>query len=188
METIKLKEKKKRKIQWKRVLIMFIIVAATAICITLNACFRVSYRYYEIDNNQNKITLGVSADKNLIKNSVSDYIETIADNGFQIADFNLEKVYDKQIIITWRKNKQDTEDIQSAIEEGTYVIVYAGKITVGEDIIYIKPKLVNSTVEKIKEKDKKVTIQKEYVYINVNKVWNTDQLEDYLTKDAVTAQ
>lgn len=121
-----------------------------------------------INPDTTKTQIGISANSRLVNETVLDYIQDIKMQDLQIADFNLQTAFDNNIIITFGTPKYNDSEIKNIIREETYVIVYASKITINNDVFYTKPNYSQSTIDKIKKINSKLDIQQEYVYVNSN--------------------
>ena len=75
METIKLKDKKfKLKLPEKKTLLYILIPSIVLIMIVLfKLLFQCGYQYYEIEENQEKISIGFSTNKNLIDEFINNF-------------------------------------------------------------------------------------------------------------------
>ena len=65
MKTVKLKSKKKKQILWNRLFILLAIVFVIFIYFYLFIDSHIGYKYYIIDENQNKIVLGKTFKDNI---------------------------------------------------------------------------------------------------------------------------
>ena len=180
METIKLKQKKKKSIKWKNFLIFLIILFFILLFFWIKYSFHFAYEYYIIDDNQNKIILGTSSDKNLINMTVWQYTDTIKEEGYAISDFNLKTVIKKKKVIISKNHIDKTEEIKNKIKEEIYIYVCAEKLIIEETIIYIPYKKLNSTINKITEANKTLNIEKDYEYVNIKNIWTDDEINDYI--------
>lgn len=170
METIVL-NKKKKKIMWKRIFLMFLIIAATAVCIYCAEHFRIGYKYYAIDENGTKTILGTSANSKLIEKTLIEKLDKSRSNGYQVADHNMNHIVDKKWVITWNNNNDDANIIQSTIDSYIYVIVYALKLDINNKTYILPDTQGYDILHTLKKKDKNLKIDLlKGVYVDENEV------------------
>lgn len=179
METIKLKNKKfKLKLPKKKTLLLMLIPSIVLIMIVLfKLLFQCGYQYYEIEENQEKISIGFSTNKNLIDETLYEYTKEIKDKGYIITEFNLKKCYSKRFTIRFKKDTNDN-GVKEIIKKGTLILVDAKSITVDNDIIYVgldQWKDVSKKFEKIETKVDNVSV-------DILKLWSTEEINDYFKK------
>ncbi len=181
METIVL-NKKKKKIKWKNIFIMLLICAATAVCVFLIGHFRIQYSYYQIDPQLNRHELGISAHNNLINTVTIDTLEDIKKQGYQISDFRVVNVIDKQYIFTWDNNKDDTEQITSAIVNSIDVDVYALILPIKDKEYYLPPTKGYDILHQLQELDNsfKDIHLLNGKYINIKNVSSNAEIEELI--------
>lgn len=139
METIVLKNKKK--IDWKKIIIILVICAGIAFSVAFIGYFRIAYQYYETDIGNTVEVLGVSSQNDLIDRAFIEKIRETKKEGFQIVDYNLSTKIDKKIIITKKSRADEKTSINSKIKEKIYITVPAYKLTLdGKDYYFEKQK------------------------------------------------
>ena len=179
METIKLKDKKfKLKLPKKKTLLLIFIPSIVLIMIVLfKLLFQCGYQYYEIEENQEKISIGFSTNKNLIDETLYEYTKEIKDKGYIITEFNLKKCYSKRFTIRFKTDTSD-KGIKEIIKKGTLIMIDAKSITVGNDIIYVGLDQWENISKKIDKSKTKV----DNVSIDILKLWSTEEINDYFKK------
>jgi hypothetical protein len=180
METIKLKQKKKKKIMWKKLFIILISCAAIAGCAFLGACCRIRYKYYIITPEHDKIDLGISKNRHLVDDTIYAAITEKRLEYKDIADYSLNMIINDQRTIAWVWDKTDDAAIQDTIVDNLYVIVYATKITVRGDSIFVTQENESSIVKQIQTKNKKVEIQRDYLYTNINSLSTDEEIKNFI--------
>lgn len=181
METIVL-NKKKKKVMWKRIFLFILIIAAIAGCLWFNGHFRATYKYYSIDENRNKIVLGNSDDKLLIEHTLIEVLDKAKTDGYQIADYNMHYIVEKEWHITWKKNPDNTDGIKSAIADYIYVIVYALELDI-DGKTYIFPEKqgyqVLTELNRI-NKDLNITML-DGVFVNKNEIMDQSAIDEFIS-------
>jgi len=179
METIKLKDKKlKLKLPSKKTLCLFLVPGIVLILIVLfKLLFQCGYQYYEIQENQERIPIGFSTNKNLIDEALYEYTTEIKDKGYTIADFNLKKCYAKQFVIKLKSNNNN-KGIKEIIKRGTLILVDAKSFTVNNDIIYVGLDQADDIYKKFEKLKPKV----DNVYVDILKIWSNEEINNYLKK------
>lgn len=164
METIVLKNKKK--INWKKVIIISCICVLIAVIVGLYAGFRITYEYYQINIDGTYTTIGTATQNDLIDRAIVEKVREVKQEGFQIADYNLDTLVKKRLIIIKRQKKDDTSTYD-AIKDKVYVIVAANKLDLDGETYYFERHLGYITLSKLREINKNLnTIYLEGTYIN----------------------
>jgi hypothetical protein len=172
METIVLKNKKR--IDWKKVIIILILCAMIAGSAILVYHCRLSYQYYTIDITGIKTVLGNSTQSNLVDRAFEEKLREVKQEGYQIADFNASSLIKKKVVITKRSNKNDDTSIKTQIKQDIYVVVPAYKLTIDKNTYYFQRSLGYNTLYKLKE---------------INKQLNITMLEgEFVNKDLIMTQ
>ena len=181
METIKL-NKKKKKIMWKRIFITLLAIAILAGGIFFASTIRFGYRYYSIDENRNKIDLGISAQEHLLDTVLMEELDTAKQQGYQIADYNLTHIIDKKWVITWKKNKDNDEVIKSAIADSIYIIVYALKLDIDGKTYILPEKQGYQVLSALKQHNENINIDLlDGVFVNENEVLDQAAIDALLS-------
>lgn len=181
METIKL-NKKKKKIMWKRIFATILIVAAIVGCVVFNMNFRIGYKYYIIDDHKNKIELGISAQDRLLDKVMVEKLEETKEQGYQIADYNLNHIIDRKWTITWRKNKNNDKVIKSVIADSVYIIVYALKLDIDGQTYILPENKGYQVLSDLKQINSNLNINLlKGVYVNKNEVLDQTAIDALLS-------
>ncbi len=175
------------------------------VCGFLFKQIHIDYHYYIITPVSEKIDLGIGDNKHLKDKAVMEYLDELKEQKYLIADFNLTELVKVQPHITFGKRKYNNQEIMDNITDKMYITVYASKLTIGEDIIYIphfrnfsvvnkietvanQPKKKEGTVKKngkketitIEEPVNPIDIKQEYVYINIDQLWDDQAIDEYI--------
>lgn len=187
METIKLIDKKPKKIiLWKRIFFFLFIIIGISAYIVFNVLFNFRYRYYIINNEGNKTEIGIAATDNLVNITVKEYLEELGKEGYQITDFNLNNIITNNIIITWKDINNNEDNIKSKIKESLYIKTYAEKITCADNSIYVLEKTAQNIINRIQARDPYITIDIDFDYIDKNELSTAEQI-NYLVDNVPEA-
>ena len=165
----------------------------------------IDYHYYIITPTAEKIDLGIGDNKHLKDRAIMTYLEDLEEQKYLIADFNITKIVKIKPHLTFGKKQYDNQTIMNNISKELYITIYASKITIGEDIIYVPHFRTFTTINKIEEaanqpkkkegivkkNGKKETviieeavtpidIKQEYVYINLDQIWDDQAIDNYV--------
>ena len=175
METIKLKDKKP---WWKRILPAAAIICTVVLFIYLNIIFCFGYKYIMIDFNKNNKIIGYSQNKELIDETIYNYVHQLNTQEIYVSDYNLKKGFIKHFTIV-HKDKINDKQIIDTIEKNIIIFTYAIKITRNNQNIYIPYKYnYKNIIQQIQEKDK--NIQTEFVYVDQDKILTNEEIEKYI--------
>lgn len=203
MEVITLKQKKK--LNWKNIIKYLISILVIFVCGFLFKQVHIDYHYYIITPAAEKIDLGIGDNKHLKDRAIMTYLEDLEEQKYLIADFNITKIVKIKPHLTFGKKQYDNQTIMDNISKELYVTIYASKITIGEDIIYVphfrtftiinkieeaanQPKKKEGIVKKngkketviIEEAVNPIDIKQEYVYINLDQIWDDQAIDNYI--------
>ena len=118
METIKLKEKK---INWKKIISIIVIVSLIALLLYLKVIFCVAYKYYLIDLDKNVSIIGYSQNKYLVNDTMYEQLNILEQKGHRIYDYNLKKgIINRPVIVL--KSKLNDKKIINIIQDNIYTI------------------------------------------------------------------
>ena len=179
METIKLKEKKS-KINKKTLWICLLPSVCILFVILFNLLFHCGYEYYIIQENGKKVKVGFSTDKNLIDNTITDYLHEVKANGCGVLEFNLKKIYVKKSAIA-KRSRDNTASIQQSIERNLFVKIDAVEIKVKDKTFLVKFSEGRNVIEKLKKLDKKINLTYNNVYIDYKDLSSQDSIENFIS-------
>ena len=153
-------------INWKKIIIISCICVLIAVIVGLYAGFRITYEYYQINIDGTYTTIGTATQNDLIDRAIVEKVREVKQDDFQIADYNLDTLVKKRLIIIKRKQKDDTSTYD-AIKDKVYVIVAANKLNLDGETYYFDRHLGYLTLSRLREINKNLnTIYLEGVYVN----------------------
>lgn len=179
METIKLKEKK-IKINKKTLWICLLPSVCIIFIVLFNLLFHRGYEYYIIQENNKKIKIGFSTEKNLIDDTVTEYLHKVKEDGCGVLSFNLKKYYVKKSAIA-KRSRDDTSDIRQSIEKNIYVKIDAVKIEVKDKTLLVKFSEGRNVIERLKKLDKKINLVYNNVYIDYKDLSSQNDIENFIS-------
>ena len=185
METIVLKNKKR--IDWKKVIIILVLCAMIAGSAILVYHCRLSYQYYTVDITGIKTVLGNSTQSNLVDRAFEEKLREVKQEGYQIVDFNASSLIKKRIVITKRSNKNDDTSIKTQIKQDIYVVVPAYKLTIDKNTYYFQKKQGYDTLYKLKEINKQLDINMlEGEFVNKDLIMTSEDTEKLINSYSKT--
>lgn len=160
MRTIKLENNNKKNLILLRNIIFIILFI-----FLLFKYFSFTYEYYYISEEKEYINIGLSNEKDLIDETVLNYLNEVKNNNINIADFNLTKSYGKRIKIIFKKDlKEEKNVIENNIKQNIYIKIYGIVISYNNNNYYF----LESQEEEILEilKNKNFNIKKDFFYLH----------------------
>ena len=173
METVVLKKRHHLKLKTKK--IIGLIISFVIILFLFLYNFKITYKYYTIDEAGNVQYIGSSTDDRLIQKTESDYLRDFKLDGHLIADYGYRIWIECKPKIVLRKNVRHNENnIAQTIKNSIYIITYSYEFVIDEQT-YIIP-----------ETEKKYIMSKidtltwnnfHAVYIDENKEISRDEID-----------
>jgi len=162
MKTIKLKEKKF--ISWKIGIVFILLICSSFIFLKLTHNFTIGYKYYLVEDNNEKTLLGFSKNKNIVDETIFNYITYLTTNNIIIYEYNLEKYIDKKIAIGRKSNINDKQ-LTTKIQNNISITASGVHVQVAETDMYILDKDWNNVWYTLKQKN--IIFNSQDIYTNL---------------------
>lgn len=160
MRTIKLENNNKKNLILLRNIIFIILFI-----FLLFKYFSFTYEYYYISEKKEYINIGLSNEKDLIDETVLNYLNEVKNNNINIADFNLTKSYGKRIKIIFKKDlKEEKNVIENNIKQNIYIKIYGIVISYNNNNYYFLENQEEEILEILKNKN--FNIKEDFFYLH----------------------